>query len=587
MIELTKQQRDAVQYSGSAFIEACPGSGKTRTLSAKLLHLLDEVRQTPRRIACITYTNAAVHELENRVGQYEENDNEACFEVSTIHSFCLLNILRPYYWKLPNYRKGIEVLPSDSELYEEYIKSICLRHGLGYKLDVKRSFEQISRDTDGSPIAPYPLNTKPDVVHDFWSQLESSGYVDFANIVYFSYILVSRYPSIAKSVACKFAWILIDEFQDTTALQFEVFKIIAGFNITRFFLVGDPKQSIYGFAGAKPDLMYEFCDSVNANTNFAINKNWRSSHSVVAIAERLLPRPSPMVAVGDQRDFQFLPSHLHCQRPYDGIMEHFLPALMEHDVSYGDTAILAPWWIPLYHLGRNLSNGGIPIVGPGARPYRRNNYLFTRLAERTCEYIVTGETHLIPVLERELFFLVRNLTGQYHYHIFSYWGRRIVIRLIKCVSCITQLDDPAEEWLISAVSCIANILQGEQLISTDHSKLLSQSVHDLIKEIRKNSKTQLHVRDMAVFASYSKSIKLLTFHRAKGLEFDAIALIDMHKGRIPHFSIERASECERIHIFEESKRLFYVGITRARKILMYFTDSSDYRNKPSSLLELV
>ena len=587
MIRLTKQQRNAVQYPDSALVEACPGSGKTHTLTAKLLHLLDEVRQTPRRIACITYTNAAVHEIENRVGQYEGNDDEARFEVSTIHSFCLTNIVRPYYWKLPNYREGFEVLASDSELYEEIVKSICLIHGLAYKLDVKRSFEQLARDKDGSPIASYPLDSKPDAVTDFWSQLESAGYIDFANIVYSSYLLVSRYPSIAKSVACKFAWILIDELQDTTALQFEVFKIIAGFSITKFFLVGDPNQSIYGFAGANPDLMYQFCDTVNASKDFPINENWRSSHRIVRLAESLMPRLPPMVAVGDQSGFEVNPYYGHCGNPFEAIIKHFLPALREQNISYGDAAILAPWWITLYKLGKQLSTEGVPIIGPGARPYRRSKYLFIRFVERVCEYLETRETYLIQVLERELFFFVRDLTGNADFRIFSFWGRRILICLLRQISRDTEPDYVASSWLPTVVETIGRTLQHEEIIGAEHFELLTQSVHEMTKEIGNNSHAQLLVRDMALLASYSRNMKLLTMHGAKGLEFDAVALIDMHKGRIPHFSIENARDNEKTEMFEESKRLFYVGITRARKVLMYFTDSSDHRNERSPLLDLV
>ena len=118
------------------------------------------------------------------------------------------------------------------------------------------------------------------------------------------------------------------------------------------------------------------------------------------------------------------------------------------------------------------------------------------------------------------------------------------------------------------------VLEGEELIQKSHGDLLSQSVNDMIEEIRDRSVSQLKVRDLAIFASYSKNMKLLTFHGAKGLEFDAVALIDMHKGKIPHFSIKDKSCEEQQRMMEESMRVFYVGITRAKRLLMYFTDKS-------------
>ena len=518
---------------------------------------------------------------------YERNNDEASYEVSTIHSFCLTNILGPYHWKLPNYVEGYEILPSDSEKYEEIVKSICHYHDLDFKLDVKRSFEQLARDKDGSPIASYPLDSNPGAVTDFWNKLESAGYIDFTNIVYSSYLLISRYPSIAKSVACKFAWILIDELQDTTALQYEVFKKIAGFNITKFFLVGDPKQSIYGFAGAKPDLMYDFSTIVQADTDFVINHNWRSSPRIVRLAEKLMPRLPQMVAVGDQSNYEDNPYYGHCNSPFDAIVGHFLPALREQGISFGDAAILAPWWITLYKLGKQLSTEGIHVVGPGARPYRRSKYLFIRFVEKVCEYLETRETYLIQVLERELFFLVRELTGNADFRIFTFWGRRILICLLRQIGRDTEPDYAAIIWLPGVVETIGQTLQLEEIIGAEHRELLSQSVQEMTEEISRNSNAQLLVRDMALVASYSRNIKLLTLHGSKGLEFDAVALIDLHEGRIPHFSIEYKPQEEQEEMIEESKRLLYVGITRAKRILMYFTHDNYRNDPPSRLLKLL
>ena len=584
MIRLTKQQREAVKYPGSAFIEACPGSGKTRILTAKLLHLLDAVRTTPRKIACVTYTNAAVHEIENRVHRYESNNDDASYEVSTIHSFCLTNILSPYYWKLPQYQSGYEILPSDSDAYDEIAREICTRHGLNFNSVTKKAFEQLGRRIDGSPIAQYPLDTKRHAITDFWDELECRGYVDFINIIYFSLRLVSCHSEIAKSVASKFAWILVDEFQDTTALQFQVLEEIDVFKITKFFLVGDSNQSIFRFAGATPERMFNFSNRVQANPNFTISDNWRSSTNIIKKAELLIPRSPSMNAVGEHRDFGFVPSRRHLQSPYEGIVQHFLPLLKQYDIAYGDAAILAPWWITLYNLGRQLSADGIRIVGPGARPYRRSKYLFIRFVERVCEYLETRETYLIQILERELFFFVRDLTGNADFRLFSYWGRRMLICILRQIRCDTKLEDAATKWLPTVVKTIAQTLIQEQLIGSDHSKLLTQSVREMTKEIIKNTDDKLLVRDMALLASYSKNMKLLTLHGSKGREFDAVALIDLHEGRIPHFSIKYQSHEMQEEMREESKRLLYVGMTRAKKILMYFTDDVDHKNPPSKLL---
>ena len=516
-MNLTDQQRDAVRYPESAFIEACPGSGKTRTLTAKLLHILEEVRNTPRIVACITYTNAAAHEIENRVRSQERNSSAQHYEVSTIHSFCLNHIIGPYHWKMSSYMGGFEVLPSDSEMFQGLAESICKRHDICYDYNTKEAFERLGRNTDGSPILPNALDGKVDTVLEFWNELEKQGYMDFSTIIYGSYELVSTYPKIARSVASKCAWILIDEFQDTTELQLEVLKAIADFRITKFFLVGDPKQSIYGFTGARPDLMYEFADGVFANADFALSENWRSSTQIVGKAETLLPRTPPMMAVGRQRDFDFVPYHSHRSSMYSGITEDFLPLLREHGISYGNAAILAPSWFTLYNVGRKLAKDGIPVIGPGARPYRRSNYMFARFAEKICEYIESRETHLIEILERELFILIRDLTGYEDHSILSYRGRKIVLQIIKDLSQDMVPDEFAQTWLTSIAGSVTLLLETEEVITPSQGTLLKQSANDLVSEIRARSETALTVRELAIFASYSKNLKAFNIPRSKGI----------------------------------------------------------------------
>jgi DNA helicase II / ATP-dependent DNA helicase PcrA len=124
-MKLTDEQRAAVIEPGNVMLVACPGSGKTRAIVAKLLRAVEAVRGTPRRVACITYTNAAVHEIEQRLRTYGSTGDEELCDVSTIHSFCLNNILRHFFWKLPECRNGFVVLPSDSEVFLQTVADVC------------------------------------------------------------------------------------------------------------------------------------------------------------------------------------------------------------------------------------------------------------------------------------------------------------------------------------------------------------------------------------------------------------------------------------------------------------------------------
>ena len=124
-MKLTDEQRIAVYHDDHALVVACPGSGKTRSIIARLLRSIDAVRGSTRRVTCITYTNAAVHEIENRVRIYgSAGDDEYC-DVSTIHAFCQNNILRHFHWKLDEFHDGFTVLhPTAKSIWKLYVISL-------------------------------------------------------------------------------------------------------------------------------------------------------------------------------------------------------------------------------------------------------------------------------------------------------------------------------------------------------------------------------------------------------------------------------------------------------------------------------
>ena len=110
-MNLTVEQKVAADCPDNVLLRACPGSGKTRVITSKLMASIDDVRGTPRKIACITYTNSAVHEVEDRVTKSLMPDDEQNFDVSTIHSFCLSNISRPFCLAHPGYGIGFQNAP--------------------------------------------------------------------------------------------------------------------------------------------------------------------------------------------------------------------------------------------------------------------------------------------------------------------------------------------------------------------------------------------------------------------------------------------------------------------------------------------
>jgi DNA helicase-2/ATP-dependent DNA helicase PcrA len=577
-MKLSREQRDAVRHDGNTLIVACPGSGKTRTLVAKLLHCLDEVRGTSRRIACVTYTNAAVYEIEDRLRNYGTCGDEDYCDVSTIHFFCLVNILSPFYWRIPEYMLGFSVVTPDSDAFQRIAADVLAEYGIPTKF--REYFEQFNRESNGTPIVPPGLDTS--IALSFWERLQAQGLIDFPNIIYYAFRLLSETPSIAYALSCKYTWLLVDEFQDTTALQVEIFRRISAFRQTKYFLVGDPYQSIFGFAGARVELMEVFAREISAESRFKLMANYRSSPRIINHAERLCPRKPRMYGVDEMAGVDIEPIYVHAESAFEAITDYFLPGLENLGIDYGKAAILSPWWIKLLYLGRSLREYGIPIVGPGARPYKKS-HLFAMLAEQICTYITHPTHKTFHQIEKELFLLVSSLTGKRAYSVFSYAGNITIRELIDSGSHTCRSNPRAVDWLVVSAGAFETILCGSGLISECFRGALTESANEIVKDLIKNKVdiNNLSTEDLGLFASTDRNLHLLTMHKAKGREFDAVAVVDLHDGRVPDFRAIKDGDLKRI---EEDKRLLYVSITRERRFLMYVTDEEDRRSRPSRFL---
>ena len=578
-MKLTKQQRNALKHDANALVVACPGSGKTRTIIARLIRAIDVVRETPRRVACITYTNTAVYEVENRLGAYGRSGDDDYCEVSTIHAFCQYNILRHYHWKLEQFTDGVTVLPSDCDEYRKIVEDLGDEYGLDYF--GMQQFESLNRSPDGKPISQLPH----EAVVKFWNRLESIGCVDFCSLVYYSYKLLLENPHIVRSLAAKYQFMLIDEIQDTSALQVEILSLIAQCNLTTFFLVGDPEQSIYGFAGAERHLMFSFADEIAA-TPFHLSGNFRSSTPIIERAESLIPRDPKMFAAGKAKKYNEQPIFQHVANHTVAVTDFFLPALTELNIPFGDAAILAPAWYLLSPLGRFLRNYGVPVVGPGARPYRKSTHVFAGLAECCCAFVDSSKDVSIRQVEKEVFTFLQNVTGNANFRVFDYEGRRTIARILRGAEQLNESNMGAVAWLTAAAREFTEILTEDGFLPITCQSVLVESADEIISDMKRQKDVDianLTTGDLGMFANPRDNLKLLTMHGAKGREFAAVALIGVHDGRIPYHN--KYNQLTQLTL-EESRRQMYVAVTRAKRLLALFTDDEDYRPPSRFLSEM-
>jgi DNA helicase-2/ATP-dependent DNA helicase PcrA len=577
---LTVEQQAAVDFDGNLLLTACPGSGKTRVITVRLISEIEKVRGTAKAVACITYTNAAVEEIERRIHAYilEGDDKHYC--ISTIHSFCLTQVLRPYAWLVPGFVGSMRVITRDRPEFEDIARYAAAQVNL-HNLTARdfEAFSSLSLDAAGRLIGAALQNeaVRRAAPH-FWRRCEELGFFDFANIVYKSYCLLRDHPLIAQTLSARFAYFLIDEFQDTTELQTEILKLVHARGLSQFFLVGDPAQSIFGFTGARPELLEPFAEDIGANRDLSLSGNFRSSPPIVNHAELLYPRDPEMHAVGRNRQRADAPEYFRVTDTLEAITDEFLPRLQELGIPLGEAAILAREWAPLFPISRALRDLGVPVVGPGARPYRRSR-LFASLAEQLCGYIVDPGSQNIRQLERALFHAVQDVTGHARLDIFTYEGRVTLVQLLREASRLGQ-HPGAVHWLDNMSQSTGDILTRNGFIDAQQAGLFYASVQEMKADMRGQGVdiANLTVEDLGLFAVPSRALRLMTIHNAKGREFGGVAIINLREGKFPSYYAQTPDA------IEGEKRLFYVAVTRAERFLMYVSERDNWNNPPCRFL---
>ena len=581
MIALTAEQRAAALKDNNVYISACPGSGKTRVILAKLLAIADDLQETPFSVGCITYTNAAVEEIEQRLRQYGNERLTRSTEVMTIHSFCLQFILRPYRWLVPEVPHGFKILSPHTQEFERIVTAVEDEFRRPIGRTTFDDYASIQIDVDGSPIG---TGIRSGIVtgqsaRRYWDFVRAAGFLDFSMILYYSLRILSEHPFIGKGISSKFSWLLVDEYQDTTNVQLEILKKINDASHTKFFLVGDESQSIQGFAGARIDLANAFVEEIAAATDTPLTGNFRSSRPIVTTAENVISRTPPMTAIGPNADVDVEPVYVHCGSAVEAVTDHFLPMLEEHGIPLGKAAVLAPWWQHLVPIARTLRQFDVPVFGPGARPYKRSR-LFASLAEQLGACAESDHLLGLPGVERSIFRLLQEATAQTRFDVFSYKGRCTALSLVYEVRNLAAEFVGGAEWLVQAAQRVSTILIADEWIAEEHRGLLPASANEMLSDMERANVDleNLQIADLGLFADPDKAIKLITLHNSKGREFDAVAMVHMNEGQIPNFNARTDAE------FEEALRLFYVGTTRPRKILMYASDQSHRQNRPSRYL---
>jgi len=253
----------AAPFEQSIIVHAGPGAGKTFLIAQRIAYLLKSGLRKNSRIACITYTNTGVEEVVDKLIPTHFNHLPSDLYLDTIHSFLLEHVLRPYGHFLPEIPEDFK-LTAPNGFVNRFI-TFEMRQLPEHR---KQVFENIYCDLQGNYVCYRPVRVgnsnqywtpTQQQMRSFKRKMHGEGFIDLPDVLWFSLRLLRLYPAIVESLACRFQSIIVDEFQDTTDLQVEILNILLAIGKTSLFIVGDPNQSIFSYAGSQPYLFTNYC----------------------------------------------------------------------------------------------------------------------------------------------------------------------------------------------------------------------------------------------------------------------------------------------------------------------------------------
>lgn len=606
--KLNEPQREAVYHTdGPLLILAGAGSGKTRVLTHRIAYLIGERGVNPWNILAITFTNKAAEEMRQRVDNLVGFGAESVW-VSTFHSACV-RILRRFIDRL-GYENHFTIYDTDDQ--KTLIKEVCRKVDVDTKVFKERSLLSAISSAKNEMILPdeFELNAGGDfakmkiakVYREYEAQMKANNALDFDDLLVKTVQLLQTQPDVLESYQERFRYIMVDEYQDTNTVQFQLVSLLAG-KYKNLCVVGDDDQSIYKFRGANIrnilDFEHEFPDA----KVIKLEQNYRSTGNILNAANSVIAnnrgrKEKSLWTENGEGELIRLRQFDTAFDEADFIGEDIKSAVRQGG-SYNDSAVLYRTNAQSRLLEEKFIAMNIPykIVG-GVNFYAR------REIKDLLAYLKTIDNGRDDVAVRRIINVPKRGIGLTTINRIQesatergigFYEALLAPGLIAGVGrSATKLDSFAAliEYFktLAGEMSITDLLQEviektgyiESLENEDkeEAKTRKENIDELISKAAtyeescqdKDEKATLSgfleevalVADIDSLDEDQEYVVLMTLHSAKGLEFPRVYLAGMEDGLFPGYMSINAGDREEL---EEERRLCYVGITRAEQEL--------------------
>jgi DNA helicase II / ATP-dependent DNA helicase PcrA len=588
---LSPPQQAAVCYvSSPTIVTAGAGSGKTRTLTSKIAHLVKNLGYDPAKILAITFTNKAASEMKQRLERATGKPMDTFPWVRTFHSACF-RILKEHC-ELLGYRKPL--LIHDDSQQRTHMKKVLAEVGM----DQKYLFAAISMvshaKNSGNPQKYLSENgklpRKSEIYRLYNEMLERNNSVDFDDILLLTRDVLNKYPDIRKSYQEAFDYVLIDEFQDSNAIQNQIVDLlIRNGNLT---VVGDDYQSIYGFRGADPFHFINFPEKYDGAKIFRLEQNYRSTAQIVSASDALIANNAQRIEKtcfsardGDPILFRELPDE---DAEAKFVAERCWQYVNYKKIPLEQIAILYRTKFTSLPFERALRAARLPYSMIGAQGFfqRRevqdiNSYLICAVNpvdDLSFERIINVPRRGIGPGAMNKIFGCR--TGGMSLQDACRKALQAKIIPKKSVTEIGKLlgflESIAREKPDIAIRRVVEEMNYTDYIQScsdgeDDFENRMENIKQMVYDAAQKRSIPDYLEDAALIrddqeqADDKKSgMRLSTIHGAKGLEFKVVFVVALEEGILPHQrSYNTDTELENDRGIEEERRLMYVAMTRA------------------------
>ncbi|WP_429969007.1 UvrD-helicase domain-containing protein [Enterococcus sp. AZ136] len=553
-LENNEEQKIVYNSTGNCVVLAGPGSGKSKVLTLKLAKMINEDVEPPQGVACLTYNKECARELKeklNKIGIYESSS----IFIGTVHSFCLNHVIKPFrHLVKTNLPNKIKVATSQ-EIYSAKLNSFNMTIGKRERINsgfliafdvYRRTFvERTSFDwaTDDSDIAEWIIN--------YETELHRQGLIDYDDMVLHGLWMIEEHQWIQNILRAKFPILAVDEYQDLGTSLDKIVRLLCLENDVRLLAVGDPDQSIYGFTGAKPHLLNELANRSEI-LKVQLKKNYRSREVIVkaSIATLLEDRDFISSREGEGKiEFHEIKDGLESQCDY--ICQTIVPDILSSESSntLGDIGILYIDKNDGDKIAERVTKARYQFIRvDGNAPYNKNK--LTLWIENCAMWCSGGRLQGNP-----RYYDIEQTYCDFFLNI-KISEKKIEEKKAKLFKFLDQNRDSEsnlyswlqifkEQIILDLKSCFSD----EPDVFTEFNKLITSAEKGQLKDFKVSSLSrQVGSKD---------HLNLYTLHSSKGLEFKYVIIFGLEYGRIPWININE----EKVN---ESRRLFYVGITRAK-----------------------